>query len=132
MFHRFCYFLFFASAAVSAAPTRVVPAFEVHATVDKKDTSLHFDKGAAASIINEQFLDGVIGVTDDFAGKQVPAYIVFAPSVTEARLMELVNFQGRLKGVVHCARVRMGNSPLFPGIKVAVLGESCTIESINH
>lgn len=100
--------------------------------MDKRDASFHFDKGAAASIINKEFLDGVIGVTDDFSGKQVPAYIVFSPSVTEEQLMDLANFQGRLKGAVHCARIRMGSSPLFPNLKVAVLAESCTIESLHH
>jgi hypothetical protein len=115
-----------------AQTSRTVPDFEVHAKAEKKDASLNFDKGAAAATITKEHLDSIAGVTSDFPGGQVPAYIVFDESVTEEKLMQLANFQGRLKGSVQCKRIRLGDSPLFPHLKAAVLAEQCVIKSINH
>jgi hypothetical protein len=115
-----------------AATSRAVPDFEVHAKAEKKDAVLTFDKGAAAATITQEALDSIVGVTSDFPGGQVPAYIVFDESVTEAQLMKLASFQGRLKGSVQCRRIRLGDSPLFPHLKSAVLAEQCVIKSINH
>lgn len=115
-----------------AQSSRTVPDFEVHAKVDKKDASVNFDQGAAAALITDEHLNGIIGVTSDFPGGPVPAYIVFDESVPEAQLMKLANFQGRLKGSVQCKRIRLGDSPQFPQIKLAVLGEHCVFKSINH
>ena len=124
--------LLIASSVAAAAPSRVVPAFEVNAKVDKKNLLLHFDRGATASLLGKDTLDGIVGVTSDLAGGPVPAYIVFDASVTEQKLTGMSDFQGRLAGAVQCKRVRLGNSPLFPHLKVAVLAEGCTIESLNH
>lgn len=121
----------FASSTCCAGP-RTVPDFEVHAKVEKKDAMLNFDKGAAAATITKEHLDSIAGVTSDFPGGPVPAYIVFDESVTEEQLMKLANFQGRLKGSVQCKRIRLGDSPLFPHLKSAVLAEQCVIKSINH
>lgn len=115
-----------------AAPTRTVHAFEVHATIDKKDATLHFEKGMIAAMINKESPDGIIGVTSDFPGGPVRSHIVFNASVPEEKLMALANFQGHLAGTVQCQRVRLGSSPLYPDLKVAVLAEGCTIKSINH
>lgn len=131
---RACVFicLLLAGSTVSAASSRVVPAFEVHATVDKKDALLNFDRGAAAAVFGQEELNGIIGVTSDFPVGTVPSYIVFNTSVSESKLTELVNFQGRLKGTLVCQRVRLGSTPLFPQLKMAVLAEGCAIKSINH
>lgn len=125
-------FLLMASTFATAAPTRVVPSFEVHAKVDKKNALLNFDKGAAAAMITKESLDGIVGETGDFPVGTVKSFIIFNESVPEQKLMELANFQGRLKGTVLCERVRLGSSPLHPELKMAVLAEGCTIKSLNH
>lgn len=120
------------SSSAHAATTRDVPEFEVHAKAEKKNALLNFDKGAVAGTLSKEAFDSVVGVTADFAGGQVPAYIVFDASVSEEKLMGLANFQGRLKGSVQCKRIRLGDSPLFPHLKSAVLAEQCVIKSLNH
>jgi hypothetical protein len=123
--------LCFASSSY-AQTSRTVPDFEVHAKAEKKNALLNFDKGAAAATVTKEQLDSIAGTTSDFPGGPVPAYIVFDESVTEEKLMQLANFQGRLKGSVQCKRIRLGDSPLFPHLKSAVLAEQCVIKSINH
>lgn len=123
-------------APVAMAQTgsgRVVPAsFEVHAKLDKKNVLVHFDQAATAALIDPDALSGVIGVTSDFPGGAIPAYVVFNQSVSDDKLGELSNFQGRLKGSAQCKRVRVGASALYPQLKVAALAEDCTIVSLNH
>ena len=119
-------------SSAHAAPSRIVPEFDVHAKVERKNAQLNFDKGAAAATVTPEAFDSIVGVTDDFSGGRVPAYIVFDDSVPEDKLMALASFQGRLKGSVQCKRIRLGTSPLFPHLKSAVLAEECFIKSINH
>lgn len=124
--------LLFMAASAHAATSRAVPEFEVHAKIEKKNAVLNFDKGAAAATVTPESMDSIVGVTEDFPGGRVPAYIVFDQSVPEEKLMALANFQGRLTGTVQCKRIRLGDSPLFPHLKSAVLAEQCVIKSINH
>lgn len=124
--------LLIASVPAYAASTRDLPNYEFHATIEKKNVEFRFDEGMVGGMINDEELSGIEGITSDFTGSNVPAFIVFDESVTEQRLTQLVNFQGRLKGVVHCKRVRVGSTPLSPHIKVGVVAEHCTIQSINH
>jgi predicted transcriptional regulator len=84
------------------------------------------------SLVNDEELSGIEGLTSDFTASKVRAFIVFDESVTEQRLTQLLNFQGDLKGVVQCKRVRVGSTPMSPNIKVGVLAEHCIIKSINH
>lgn len=100
--------------------------------MDKKNVEFHFDEGMVGSLINDEELSGIEGVTSDFTGSNVPAFIVFEESVTDQRLLPLAYFQGQLKGVVRCKRVRVGNTPMSPHIKVGVVAEQCMIKSINH
>lgn len=132
MFRRLFCCLLIASSTVAAAPSRTVPVFEVNAKLDKKNLLLHFERGATASLLGAETLDGVLGATSDFPGGPVPAYIVFDASVTEQKLTDMAGFQGRLAGTVQCKRVRLGDSPLYPHLKVAVLAEGCVIKSLNH
>ena len=124
--------LLFAAASAGAATSRDVPDIQVSATQEKTNAVLNLDKAAVAAMIDKETFDGMVGVTSDFQHAEVPAYVVFADSVTEDKLMELANFQGRLKGVMHCKRIRLGTSPLFPHVKLGVLAEQCTIKSLNH
>lgn len=132
MSNRLLFCLLIASFAAHAAPGGVLPAFEVHAKVDKKNAQLTFDKGAVGTMSDPDATGGIIGATGDFPGGAVPAYIVFDASVPDRKLMALASFQGKLQGVVQCRRVRLGDSPLFPHLKVAVLAEGCAIKSMNH
>ena len=124
--------LVFAAASASAATSRDVPDIQVYAKQEKTNAVLNQDNAAVAAMIDKETFDGMVGVTSDFQHTEVPAYVVFADSVTEDKLMELANFQGRLKGVMQCKRIRLGTSPLFPHVKLGVLAEQCTIKSLNH
>ena len=132
MFRRLFICLLIAGVPAHAASTRDLPNYEFQATMEKKNVSFHFDEGMVGSMINDEELSGLEGVTSDFTGSNVPAYIVFEESVTDKMLVPLASFQGSLKGVVHCKRVRVGSSPLSPHIKVGVVAEHCIIKSINH
>lgn len=132
MYRRLLLCLLIASVPAHAASPRDLPNYEFHATMDKKNVEIHFDEGMVGSMINDEELSGLEGVTKDFTASNVPAFIVFDESVTEQRLLQLVNFQGRLKGVVQCKRVRVGSTPMSPAVKVGVVGEHCIIKSINH
>lgn len=120
------------AAPSEAVPDRVLPPFEFHASIDKQDAQISFDKGAVGGMVNKEELSGILAMTGDFTPAPVHVMIVFAPSVTEQRLTKLVNFQGRLTGVAQCQHVRVGSSPLYPQYKTVAVGESCIIKSINH
>lgn len=124
--------ILFVTVTANAASSRDVPDIKVSTQQAKTDATLNLDKAAVAAMINKEALDGMVGVTSDFQHTEVPAYVVFDDSVSEEKLMKLANFQGRLKGVVQCRRIRLGTSPLFPNVKLGVLAEQCTIKSLNH
>jgi len=129
---RFILLLLAVATYAHAGPSRTLPPLEIHATIDKRDALLSFDTGAVAATINPDELDSISATTSDFAGGPLPAVIVLHESVTEARLQELANYQGRLKGTVQCKRVRVSNSPQFPKLKMTVLAEQCTIKTLQH
>lgn len=120
------------STSASAAASRQVPDIKISAKQEKVDATLNLDKAAVAGVLNQESLDGMVGVTSDFQQSEVPAYVVFADSVTEERLMQLASFQGRIKGVLQCKHIRLGTSPMFPQVKLGVLAEQCTIKTLNH
>lgn len=132
MFVRVLLCMLAASSSAYAESSRTVPEFKVNAKVERKNATLNFERGAVAGIVDDEALDGIAGTTGDFPGGQVPAYIVFDQSVSEEKLMGLANYQGRLKGLAQCKRIRLGSSPLFPHLKSAVLAEQCTLKSIKH
>ena len=55
-------------AALYNAPTRSVPAFDVHTNIEKKKPSLNADKGAAAAKITRECRDSIVGETADLNG----------------------------------------------------------------
>lgn len=120
------------AVTASAASPRDVPDIKISAKQEKTDAILNLDKAAVAAMIDKEKMSGMVGVTSDFQSMELPAYVVFAASVTEDRLFRLANFQGRLKGVLQCKRIRLGTSPLFPHVKLGVLAEQCIIKSLNH
>ncbi len=120
------------AATANASSSRVVPDIEITAKQEKTHAVLNLDKAAVAGLIDKESLDGMVGVTSDFQGAEVPAFVVFDEVVTKEKLMQLASFQGRIKGVLQCKRIRLGTSPLFPDVKLGVLGEQCTIKSLNH
>lgn len=120
------------SGAAHGAPSGVLPDIKVNTKQEKKDAVLNVDRAATAGMSSDETLDGLVGVTSDFPGGEMPAYVVFDNSVPEERMFGLANFQGRIKGTVQCKRIRVGNSPLFPNVKMGVLAEQCTIKSLNH
>lgn len=120
------------SGVAHGAPSGVLPDIKVNTKQEKKDAVLNVDRAATAGMTSDETLDGLVGVTSDFPGGEMPAYIVFDQSVPEERMFGLANFQGRIKGTVQCKRIRVGNSPLFPNVKMGVLAEQCTIKSLNH
>ncbi|WP_332879454.1 hypothetical protein [Massilia sp. S19_KUP03_FR1] len=124
--------LLIASAPAFAATPRVFPPFEMNASLDKKNMQFHFTEGAVGGIVNDYELSGIIGMATEFTAQPGGATILFDESVTEERLRDLMNYQGRLEGVVQCKRVRVGTSPEFPQLGVQLMAEGCIIKSINH
>jgi len=53
------------AAALHNAPTRTVPAFDVHTKIEKKNAPLNVDKGAAAATITRECRDSIVGETVD-------------------------------------------------------------------
>ncbi len=132
MSRRFFLCLLIASAPAFGASTRVFPDLEYHATMDKRNVQVHFEQGNVSDLIKDNEFSGFAAVTKDFTASPVAAFIVFDESVTDQRLKDLVAFDGSLKGVAQCKRVRLGNSPLSPEVKIGVLAEGCTLKSLNH
>jgi hypothetical protein len=120
------------SSAASAASSRVVPSFEMHAKMEKKNAVLDFKEGAVAALLSEKGFDSIQATTADFPGGRVPAFLVMADTVSEEKLRALAVRDGFLEGSVHCKRIRLGSSPQFPLFKSAVLGEQCTIKALNE
>jgi len=54
------------TAALYNAPTRSVPAFDIHTEIEKKNAPLNVDKGAAAATITREYCDSIAGETADF------------------------------------------------------------------
>ncbi len=123
--------LFISAPALTATP-RAYPPFEMTTSMDKKNMELHFTEGMVGAIVDDSELSGIIGNVAALSAQPFGATILFDESVTEKRLMGMVNFQGRLEGVAQCKRVRVGTSPKHPELGVQVMAEGCTIKSINH
>jgi hypothetical protein len=130
--YRLLFCLLIASVPAYGASTRVLPNIEFHATMDKKDVLINFTQGNVSPIVKEDELSGFAAVTSDFTKAPIAAFMVFDDSVTDQRLKGLVQFDGLLKGVAQCKRVRLGNSPMSPDVKIGILGEGCILKSLNH
>ena len=103
-----------------------------NAVQEKKNVEVKL-AGAALAELGESGgrINGLHGMTADFQGRQLPLYALFAPSVQEAQWMPFMERQGRIEGRIHCARVRVGNSPQIPQIKLGVLAQDCVIRKLQ-
>lgn len=124
--------LILATAAVSAFATASTEGLRFNAVAERKNLVVNIDKAMVASYATPEKLDGLMGVTRDFQGQQMEAFILFNDAVPEEKLMAMAEYQGRIKGTVHCKRVRVGTSPDYPHVKIGALGEDCTIKALNH
>lgn len=100
--------------------------------MDKRNVQVHFEQGNVSDRIKDDEFSGFAAVTKDFTAAPVVAFIAFDESVTDQRLKDLVRFDGLLKSVAQCKRVRLGSSPLSPEVKIGVLAEECVLKSLNH
>jgi hypothetical protein len=125
-------FILLLSGSAHASTSGLLAGVQLQVEQEKKDAVLNIDRAAAAGLSDDSTLDGLVGVTGDFNGSELPAYVVFDASVPEEKMAALANFQGRIKGSVQCKRIRLGSSPAFPHVKTGVLAEQCTIKSLNH
>lgn len=120
-----------ATLALPVLATRAVPDFRVNAVEERKNATLNFTQGGGATLGKSKELNGLMATTSDFKNTPTDAFIVFADSVPQEKIEELMDKHGRLSGSVQCKRIRLGSSPEMPGIKIAVLAQDCTINKIN-
>jgi hypothetical protein len=67
----------------------------------------------------------------DFQGRRLPLWAIFTAPLPIDKAEPLARRQGRIKGTLHCARVRVGTSPHFPQIKMGVLAQDCVIGKLQ-
>ena len=119
------------ASARAALPIDVLPGVEMNVKQEKMNMLVHFERAAVAGFASADKADGFAGYTADFGGT-VQALIAFDASVSEATLLGLIDYQGRLQGTALCKRVRFGSSERFPGQGIGVVADQCTLKSVHH
>jgi hypothetical protein len=118
--------------AVSVETTIAAPRqFRVHTLMEKTNATLTVFHGAGGALYGGAEVNTIIGETKEFGPDAVTAFVVLGDAASKDQVKSLLLFQGRITSEVFCNRIRMGNSPDAPQIKVAVLAEGCTIKSIS-
>ncbi|MES2320145.1 MAG: hypothetical protein V4631_21925 [Pseudomonadota bacterium] len=123
--------LLIATLAPAALASSALPQLRFNAVEERTNAPLTIDAGMVAAINGGRELNGLMAETDDFKGKKIKAFIVFADSVTAAVRQDLMASQGRIGGTLQCKRIRMGDSPDMPAMKTLVLADECTIKALK-
>lgn len=108
-----------------------LPKFRVNTLKEKTNTTLTVFHGAGGGLDEGPEINTIFAETKEFGPEPMTAFVVLSDAASKQRLESLLRFQGRIKSVVFCHRVRMGNSPDMPQIKLAVLADGCSIKNIS-
>ena len=118
----------FVAAGAHAAPAFDPSGFKVEE--DKNNVTFHFSEGAVSEGQQADSFDGMVGTTLDVKGQKTMFWVTFGGSVTEERMIELAQKQGRLSGTIACKQIHIGTGAVVPQpVKYQFWGAGCTLKS---